>query len=156
MTHSTSSPDSPPVDLAVHGVLAEALPLDLGELRGPAKYTVTSVFTRRPLAEEISLIQGPATHERLSAAGYPDVALRVADRRLEIGSTSLDELKGGLAALIADTLYRIGVTVADGQATRDATAKKAGDRELARASAVRASAAGVSFDRESPPTSEYR
>ncbi|WP_181445601.1 hypothetical protein [Gryllotalpicola protaetiae] len=74
---------------------------------GPEHYTVSVVFTRRPTAGEIDAINGPETRAALENAHYPQVTLKVSDRRLEIGNTSLEELGNGLARVVAGMLARI-------------------------------------------------
>ena len=118
---------------AVDHILVNDLPSTLGTLEAPERYTVTAVFTRRPLPQELDLLAASDVDKRLSEAGYPTVTLRTADRRLLIDNTNLAELRDGLAHLIGSMLDEIGGRVAT---TRSAQAKDAA--ELAARAAERA------------------
>jgi hypothetical protein len=83
-----------PGRLFLRGVLDSALPHELGTDAEPERYVVPAVFSRRVLPEERALIEGPATADRLAGRGYPEVGLKVADRRLEISRTNLAMLSG--------------------------------------------------------------
>src|SRR6478609_8538548 len=52
--------------LSLSGVLASALPHDLGTAQGPTRYTVPAVFSRRPQPREIELLHGEATKQGLA------------------------------------------------------------------------------------------
>jgi hypothetical protein len=118
---------------AVDHILVSDLPSTLGTIEAPERYTVTAVFTRRPLPQELDLLSAPGIDERLTAEGYPAVTLRAADRRLLIDNTNLHELSHGLARVIGSMLDDIGTSVAT---TRSAQAKDAA--ELAARAADRA------------------
>lgn len=132
-------------NLGLDSVLVGSLPVGLMTEDPPARYTVEAVFTRRPGKEEIRDVLGGSTRELLAHAGYPDVVLTVSDRRLEIHNTTLEELRDGLAELIALRLAEVGERV---QSEREASADSArafAARELERAAAVAALAATVTF-----------
>ena len=119
---------------AVDHILVDQLPGSLGTIQAPERYTVTAVFTRRPLPQELDLLKDPIVEEQLAAAGYPRIALTTSDRRLIISNTNLHELKHGLARAIGQILDDIGKRVAT---TRSAQARDAA--ELATRAAERAS-----------------
>ncbi|WP_448808554.1 hypothetical protein [Agromyces bauzanensis] len=131
---------------AVDHVLASELPASLGTVDAPERYTVTAVFTRRPHAGELELLQDPAVNRQLAAAGYPDVTLSASDRRLLIGNSNLHELEAGLARAIAMILGDIGEQV---QARHDDLASEfevLSDREAARAASVAIAAGRIRFE----------
>lgn len=134
-------------DLTLSGVVAHLLPLTLETEDAPERYTVLAAFDRRPLPREVALIQGRAAHEELADAGYGRVTLRVVDRRLEIGSTSLAELKSGLAVCIAAILHDASVIVGDQDDARIADLKLVGEREARRSEIVLNQASEVVFAR---------
>jgi hypothetical protein len=106
---------------------------------------VEAVFTRKTDRDEVAAIQGIETRARLSANGFPTVELHVADRRLEIANTNLEELRNGLAAVIAERLVEISAALI---AEREIVAHRFQDasaREQARADSVAALAESVSF-----------
>lgn len=138
-------------DLTLSGVVAHLLPLTLATQDEPDRYTVLAAFDRRPLPREVALIQGRAAHEELADAGYGQVTLRVVDRRLEIGMTSLAELKSGLAARIASILHDASVLIGDQDDARIADLKLVGEREAHRAESVLHQAAEVVFARANLP-----
>lgn len=130
---------------AVDHILVSDLPSTLGTLEAPERYTVTAVFTRRPLPQELDLLAASDVDDRLTEAGYPAVRLRTADRRLLIDNTNLAELRDGLARLIGSMLDDIGGRVAT---TRSAQAKDAAElaaRAADRAHQVLAEVARVDF-----------
>ena len=88
--------------LRLTSVLSGGLPATLGTPGAPTLYTVPAVFSRQVSAAERLAIQAPETVRRLADAGYPRVTLDVADRRLLIGSTNLDQLRDGLAHELAE------------------------------------------------------
>jgi hypothetical protein len=140
MSASTQSSGEPHADdpdavapFAVDHILVNELPGDLGTVEAPERYTVTAVFTRRPLPQEVALLGGPDVDDALAEAGYPRVTLRAADRRLLIANTNLSELHQGLAHVIGRILDDIGSAVA---ATTSAQARDAS--ELATRAAERA------------------
>ena len=136
--------------LGLASVLVASLPAALMTEAAPDRYTVEAVFTRRPEKEEVAEIVGTRTRDVLVSAGYPTVALAVADRRLVIADTNLEELRDGLAAVIADRLAAISTQI---HARQDAAAilfEEAAMREHTRAAAVTALAESIAF--ESSPT----
>ncbi len=135
--------DSP---LTLSGILASALPNDLGTARAPSRYVVPVVFSRRPEPRELDLLQGSSISRRLDEAGYSDVELRVSDRRLLITNTNLMDLKSGLAQLLGIILNEV-TTQADGERTERAEELDAlGIIEEQRLEAIRRAAAEIHFD----------
>ncbi|WFR84511.1 hypothetical protein [Arthrobacter sp. Y-9] len=139
---TTEHPREP---LALNGVLASALPPELGTYRAPSRYTVAAVFTRRPEARELFLLGAPETRRTLDEAGYTAVELQVADRRLFITNTSLEELKQGLAVVIADLLAQISSEVQEEWALQTERLSVLADEEGRRLRDVEAAAAEISF-----------
>jgi len=138
-------------DLRLTGVLAHALPVQLGTPDAPERYMVPAVFDRAPLPREVDLIEGSTAREELVRAGYDRVRLRVSDRRLEIADTSLEELKSGLAALIASILHDASVLVGERDDARRADLKAFAEREASRSDAVVQAASEVFFVRIQSP-----
>ena len=135
--------DSP---LTLSGILASALPNDLGTARAPSRYVVPVVFSRRPEPRELDLLQGSSISRRLDEAGYSDVELRVSDRRLLITNTNLMDLKSGLAQLLRIFLSEV-TTQADGERVERAEELDAlGIIEEQRLEAIRRAAAEIHFD----------
>lgn len=135
--------------LGLESILIGSLPAALMTDEAPDRYTVEAVFTRKTDRDEVAAIQGSETRTHLSANGFPTVELHVADRRLEIANTNLEELRDGLAAVIADRLADISAGL---QAERDLAAIRFQDasvREQMRAASVVALAESVVFARRS-------
>lgn len=136
--------------LGLTSVLVDSLPRtlltrDAPDRDAPDRYTVEAVFTRKPLREELDQLLGGATRDILARDGYSTVELTVSDRRLEIANTRLEELRDGLAAVLATRLAEISIGV---KADRDADAlrfRAASDAELARGVEVAELAATVQF-----------
>lgn len=131
--------------LGLGSVLVGSLPAALLTDHAPDRYTVEAVFTRRPERDEVTQILGDETRDVVAGAGYPTVELTVSDRRLEIANTNLEELRDGLANLLAMRLADISAGV---QARRKAAAglfQDAAASEQARAAAVAALAESVTF-----------
>lgn len=131
--------------LGLTSVLVGSLPTALLTDLAPGRYTVEAVFTRRPLADEITRILDADTAKYLSDAGYPSVVLTVSDRRLEIAQTNLEELRDGLATTLATRLADISSAV---KAQDDADAARSADiagHELTRATAIARLAGTVAF-----------
>ncbi|KQR91020.1 MAG: hypothetical protein J0I33_13955 [Microbacterium ginsengisoli] len=131
--------------LGLRSVLVGSLPAALMTEDAPDRYTVEAVFSRRPEREEVAQILGSETRDVLASSGYPTVEVTVSDRRLEIANTNLEELRDGLARVLADRLSEISTVV---RATREAAAARFEDAaasEHVRASAVTALAASVTF-----------
>lgn len=131
--------------LGLTSVLVGSLPAELMTDKAPERYTVEAVFTRRPGKEEVLEVVGPQTRDALGRAGYPDVTLTVSDRRLEIGNTTLEELRDGLGAVIAARLADITVGVQDEQNAAASRARDVAATEHDRAEAVAALAHSVTF-----------
>lgn len=132
--------------LSVSGVLASALPHDLGTAQGPTRYTVPAVFSRRPQPREVDLLHGSGTRQRLADAGYSDVELRVSDRRLLITNTNLVDLKAGLAHLVGMILRDISNQAAQERTDRSDELDALGLVEEERLESLRRAAAEVHFD----------
>lgn len=131
--------------LGLSGVLAHALPTELGTSTPPARYMVPAVFSRPPLAREIEIIEGADAREELARAGHPSVTLKVVDRRLEIGNTNLEELESGLAALLGTILRDVSVAVAETEAERLADLRLVSEREQHRSEEVVERASRIGF-----------
>jgi hypothetical protein len=138
-------------ELTLTGIVAESLPPALGTSDEPERYMVPALFTRRPNAKEVALIEDESTRQQLAAAGYDQVRLTVADHRLDIAGTNIKELKAGLATFIATMLHEASITLATKEATRVADLKALADREQRRSDLIAASAAQVSFQAAIPP-----
>lgn len=132
--------------LALSGVLASALPHDLGTATGASRYTVPAVFSRRPQPRELDLLHAKSVTRRLAEEGYSDVELRVSDRRLLITNTNLQDLKSGLAHLIGMILRDISVQAEAERAHRSEELDALGMLEEQRLEAIRQSAAKIHFD----------
>lgn len=111
----------------------------------PERYTVEAVFTRKADPDEVSAIEGPDMRDHLAHNGFPTVELHVSDRRLEIIDTNLEELRDGLAAVLADRLAETSRALV---AAREITAlrhEEASIREEERAASVAVLAGSVVF-----------
>lgn len=131
--------------LGLGSVLVGSLPATLLTDEAPDRYTVEAVFTRKADRDEVAAIQGNETRAFLSANGFPTVELHVADRRLEIANTNLEELRDGLGAALATLLAEISTGL---QAERVIAAHRyqdASDREQQRAASVAALAESITF-----------
>lgn len=137
--------------LGLSHILTTLLPATVHTPGGPARYTVNAVFTRRPSAGEIQGLEGKEAREWLDRAGFTEVTTRVSDRRLEIGNTSLEELQGGLAAVLAGLLVRL--SAADLERTNAAAMDLAAvdQDEVKRWEMVRARAAAIRFPADAAP-----
>lgn len=126
-------------------VLAGSLPGTLMTEDAPDRYTVEAVFSRKVDREEAAAIHGELMRAFLSSRGYPSVELRVADRRLEIANTNLEELCDGLAAALAERVASISAAIL---ARREMAARRfqdASQREQVRVASVQELADAVSF-----------
>jgi hypothetical protein len=132
--------------LTLSGVLASALPHDLGTAQGPTRYTVPAVFSRRPQPREIDLLHGAGTKRRLAEAGYSDVDIHVSDRRLLVSNTNLADLKSGLAHLLGLILRDISAQAAQERTDRSEELEALGLVEEQRLEALRRAAADIHFD----------
>ncbi|MBO0608338.1 hypothetical protein [Myceligenerans salitolerans] len=154
--HATDGVPIPPAAVAparatkgglfLRGVLDSALPHQLGTDDEPERYTVAAVFSRRVSPEERALIEGPSTLAVLAERGYPEVGLKVADRRLEITRTNLTMLAGGLATEIAAVLRDVEQQVVAARARRAEEVLRWSTAESARAARVKAEADRVRFE----------
>jgi hypothetical protein len=137
---------------AVDHILVDQLPASLGTVEAPERYTVTAIFTRRPLAQELDLLKDPAVDDQLAAAGYTHVALSTSDRRLLISNTNLHELKQGLARTIGLILEDIGKRVSTTRSAQARDAAEVANRAAERASHIVDEASRIDF---SPRVSHY-
>lgn len=133
--------------LGLESILIGSLPAALMTDEAPDRYTVEAVFTRKTDRDEVAAIQGSETRAHLSANGFPTVELHVADRRLEIANTNLEELRDGLAAVIAERLAEISASLVAAREIAALRFQDATDREQARAASVAALAESVVFAR---------
>ena len=131
--------------LGLGSVLVGSLPAALMTEDAPDRYTVEAVFSRRPEREEVTAILGDGTRDYLTKSGYPTVEVTVSDRRLEIANTNLEELRDGLASVLADRLAEISAVVRTTRETAAARFADAAASEHERAAAVTALAASVAF-----------
>jgi hypothetical protein len=146
---STAPEDFQP--FAVDHILVSDLPSSLGTIEAPERYTVTAVFTRRPLQQELDLLARDVD-DRLAEAGYPSVSLRTADRRLLIDNTNLSELRNGLAHLIGSLLDEIGASVATTGSAQARDAAELAARAAERAHQVLVEVEKVDFSPTRPST----
>lgn len=146
MTITHTKPAARYSTLTLSGVLAAALPHDLGTARGPASYTVPAVFSRRPEPRELDLLHHEDVGRRLADAGYSDVSLRVSDRRLLITNTNLQDLKSGLAHLIGTILADISRQASAERSNRAEELDALGRLEDQRVTAIQNLAAEIHFD----------
>ncbi|MFK4789465.1 hypothetical protein [Microbacterium sp. ZW T5_56] len=131
--------------LGLGSVLVASLPVALMTDHSPARYSVEVVFSRRPEHDEVKGLLGARTLEVLTDAGYPEVRLAVADRRLIISNTTLEELRDGLAGILAGRVDEISSEI---QAVRSQAAahwREAAVVEESRVAAVTALAGSVTF-----------
>lgn len=131
--------------LGLGSVLVGSLPAALMTDEAPDRYTVEAVFTRRPERDEVIEILGSETRDFLAQAGYPTVEVTISDRRLEIANTNLEELRDGLASVLADRLADISAGVRDRQDAAAVVFQNAAVSENARTAAVTALAESVTF-----------
>lgn len=137
--------------LGLRDVLVGSLPATLMTDNAPDRYTVEAVFSRQADRDEVDAIHDGATRDHLTEAGYPTVELRVSDRRLEIVNTNLEELRDGLATIIADHLAAISLNL---RAERELAALRfsaATELEQQRAAAVAEVAQSITFSRPTRP-----
>ncbi|MFZ8758618.1 hypothetical protein ACO03V_14475 [Microbacterium sp. HMH0099] len=93
----------------------------------------------------MAAIHSTETQQALTNAGYPDVTLRVSDRRLEIRSTSLAELGAGLATFLADHLAAITAELQKERASAQLRLAAAVEAENSRAETIAREAQRISF-----------
>lgn len=135
----------PSTRLGLRSVLVGSLPSTLLTDHAPERYTVEAIFTRRPQAEEIVGIDSPQTHQWLVDAGYPSVEVSVSDRRFEIHNTSIEQLRDGLAEVLANRLADISDRLHAEQDSDAARLRGLAAAEEQRARAVERLAAGITF-----------
>ncbi|WP_159498538.1 hypothetical protein [Microbacterium sp. 18062] len=145
-THVTTTGQSSGL-LGLGEVLVGSLPAALLTESAPDRYTVAAVFSRKPDRDEVEEILGSDTRSYLSRQGYPTVEVTVSDRRLEIANTNLEELRDGLAGVLAERLADISADVQARRGFAAARFEEASHREQQRAAAVAALAESVSFVR---------
>jgi hypothetical protein len=92
------------------------------------------------------LIQGPATHERLSKHGYGHISLVINEARLDIVNTSLEELKAGLAPVVGSLIREISKQTRHEREQRDEAALSKRRADAARKQEVETLAHDISFD----------
>ncbi|QJU54312.1 hypothetical protein SCB71_14295 [Herbiconiux sp. KACC 21604] len=131
--------------LGLATVLTNDLPASLLTPEAPERYTVSAVFTRKPMKEEITGILSADTRDHLTAAGYTTVELKVSDRRLQIENTNLEELADGLATILADRLQTISADAAAERDRMSAALSAATQQETDRAALVALAAATIRF-----------
>jgi len=132
--------------LGLGSVLVDSLPTELMTADAPDRYTVEAVFTRRPEQDEVRGILGDGTRDLLAKAGYPAVRITVADRRLVIANTSLEELRDGLSRILAERLAEISAGVHSRQQAAADRLQHAAETEHERLAAVTALAESVRFE----------
>jgi hypothetical protein len=143
-SHEPARENSPDSTLRLTSVVAVSR-----ELYGadpPERYTVSVALSRRALPAEANLIQGPATHERLREQGYGHISLVIAESRLEIVNTNLEELKSGLAAVTGLLIREISDQTRREQEQRDEDALSRRRTDEARRQQIEALAHDISFD----------
>jgi hypothetical protein len=111
---------------------------------GPERYAVTASLSRRP-PPAIEPIHTAGTRRHLEDAGFAQASLPLADRRLLINGTNLQELRNGLAALVG-TIMRAGSlkALAEREIARQAQADLS-DAEHARLLRMGETAAAIDF-----------
>lgn len=142
--HETEEQDSEPLVLTT--VLFSSLPTNLFTDDSPTKYTVDAVFSRRAEASEITAIESDESLQSLSRSGFGEVALEIQDRRLRIDNTNLEQLRDGLATVIARLLADIWTVGEAARAKAASVAEAEASREFERAQSVLELAREVSFD----------
>lgn len=131
--------------LGLTSVLVGSLPDTLMTDAAPERYTVEAVLSRKVQPVEVAAIEGPDVSGHLAASGYPAIQLHVSDRRLVISNTNLEELRDGLASVIADQLERVSGDEREARERAASDRQAASEREHERAAAVVALASSVTF-----------
>ncbi|WP_282945913.1 hypothetical protein [Cellulomonas endometrii] len=108
--------------LRLASILVSGLPAMLGTDDEPTTYTVPVVFTRQVTHPEKTAIEGRDSTQRLAERGYPRVTLKVSDRRLLIGNTTLGQLRDGLAHELVALLTDIDGDLSEQRGREDAEA----------------------------------
>jgi hypothetical protein len=132
--------------LRLTSVLVSGLPPELGTSHAPARYTVPAVFSRQVGGTERTRIESPETARRLSDHAGAPIELVVADRRLLIKHTTLDELRDGLAAEIAAVLQDIADDLEHERKTASAASEALAHEERDRADRITRQALDVVFE----------
>ncbi|WP_229231518.1 hypothetical protein [Sinomonas cyclohexanicum] len=101
------------------GIVLSALPSEALTPGGHQRYTVAASLSRRPDPLEIEAVHAQSARRKLEEAGFGHAGLQIADRRLLIFGTNLEELRDGLARVV-------------GGIVRTATLKALTEKELAR------------------------
>ncbi|WP_262107517.1 hypothetical protein [Arthrobacter sp. Marseille-P9274] len=143
-SHEPARDNSPESMLRLTSVVAVSR--ELYAVDPPARYTVSAAFSRRVLPAETTLIQGPATHERLSKQGYGHISLVINEARLDIVNTSLEELKAGLASLVGSLIREISEQTRHEREQRDEAALSKRRADAARKQEIETLAHDISFD----------
>ncbi len=136
-------------DLRLMSVLESGLPARLGTPEEPAAYTVPLVFSRQVSPAERLRIEDPDTARRLTeqtGRTGPDLRLSVSDRRLLVESTTLEELRDGLADALSTMLLDLGTELRRASAEREVAAEARTAHEQQRSAAVHATVATIRFD----------
>lgn len=133
-----------PLGLAT--IIMASLPPTLLTDASPERYTVEVDFTRPPLPDESRRLTGEGTKSLLSKRGYPRVFVAVSGRHLQICDTSLEELRDGLAAVLAECVSSATTSARIELRAESARARARAERERSRQEAVEVLAASVHFD----------
>lgn len=142
---SGTSTGSPTNRLGLTTIITGSLPRELRTPTAPSRYPVEAVFSRNPLPEEAGMLLGEEGRRFLGERGFAQVALAIADRRLIVGGTSLEQLRDGLAGVLGELLGWISDAVSaerDGELRR---LREAGRAEEARQAEVDAIVETISF-----------
>lgn len=131
--------------LGLKSVLVGSLPVTLLTDEEPERYTVEAVFSRRPEQVEVDAILGDGAHRFLRERGYEEVGLEVSDRRLRILNTSIEQLRDGLATVLAEYLALAGAAARTERQATEALNLLVAEREHERSAAVAALAESVDF-----------
>jgi len=146
-TTATTSDTLERSPLGLRSIMVGSLPVSLLTPDAPERYTVEAVFSRRPEREEVDGVLGESTRRHLAESGYPTAQLTISDRRLEIANTNLEELRDGLAAVLAVRLAEISSEVAAARLVVAARSQEASRVEHRRAAEVVALADSIRFSR---------
>jgi hypothetical protein len=142
---SEQAPRLPEQAITLNGIVASALPWNLGTAKGPSKYTVMVALSRRAEPYEIDLVQASSTMRRLRNAGYEGVGISIAGRRLAVENTNLEQLRAGLARELARLFRDLSTTILAQKAERRSEFEALVLLERDRREAMEALAAEVHF-----------
>lgn len=139
-------------ELRLREVLATGLPRTLCTSEAPASYAVSFVVTRRVHPSEITRIESPEASRALAGLGFPGIHLAVADRRLIVSPTTLEELADGLAGALSEVLHDIEHGLARDREDRQRLAEESQRSEDVRMAGVQRllSAIDIGFVRAHP------